>query len=275
MLSVIIPASNEAEWIGGCLTALLASDPVPGGAEVIVVANGCHDDTYLRARGFLDAAEQAGWWLTVLNLETGSKPGALNRGDAEAQGEIRAYLDADVKVTPALMAQLVMALNEAEPRYASGRPEIPPAQSIFSRIYARFWQRLPFVQSTAPGYGLFAVNRAGRSRWDRFPAIISDDTFVRLQFLPQERIEVPASYSWPMIEGFPALVRVRRRQDAGVREIARLYPDLPQREGKPRMGLSGYLRCGLVDPLGFIAYAAVIFTVRFGGRDKGGWVRGR
>ncbi len=45
MLSVILPASNEEAWIGPCLSALLASDPVPGGAEVIVVANGCRDAT--------------------------------------------------------------------------------------------------------------------------------------------------------------------------------------------------------------------------------------
>ena len=39
MLSVIIPASNEAGYIGACLTALFASGPQ--NAEAIVVANGC------------------------------------------------------------------------------------------------------------------------------------------------------------------------------------------------------------------------------------------
>ncbi len=33
---------------------------------------------------------------------------------------------------------------------------------------------------------------------------------------------MPARYDWPMIEGFAPLVRVRRRQDAGVAEVARL-----------------------------------------------------
>lgn len=275
MLSVIIPASNEAEWIGDCLAALLASDPVPGGAEVIVVANGCRDDTALRAQAFAETAARVGWGLNVLDLKEGGKPGALNRGDHEAQGDMRAYLDADVQVSPAVMAQIAVALSTPEPRYASGRPRIPPPRSLFSRIYARFWQRLPFVQSAAPGYGLFAVNRAGRARWGLFPGIISDDTFVRLQFQPRERIEVRAGYNWPMIEGFLALVRVRRRQDAGVAEIARLYPDLPPREGKARLGLAGYLRLALADPLGFAAYAAVILSVRLGRGDKGGWARGR
>ena len=50
MLSVILPASNEEAWIGGCLEALFASEPIE--AEVIVVANGCHDRTAEVARGF-------------------------------------------------------------------------------------------------------------------------------------------------------------------------------------------------------------------------------
>jgi glycosyltransferase involved in cell wall biosynthesis len=45
VLSVILPASNEEAYIGPCLTALFASHPVPGGAEVVVVANGCRDAT--------------------------------------------------------------------------------------------------------------------------------------------------------------------------------------------------------------------------------------
>ncbi|MBD3766188.1 MAG: glycosyltransferase, partial [Rhodobacterales bacterium] len=51
MLSVILPAHQEADWIAPCLTALFASDPVPGGAEAVVVANGCTDATAAVAQG--------------------------------------------------------------------------------------------------------------------------------------------------------------------------------------------------------------------------------
>lgn len=274
LLSVIIPASNEADYIGRCLTALLASDAVPGGAEAIVVANGCLDDTADRARAFGEVAMAAGWALTVIEQAVGSKPLALNAGDKAAQGEMRAYLDADVEVSPALMAQLMAALAVEEPRYASGHAVIPTAQSLVTRAYARFWQNLPFAKSAAPGFGLFAVNAPGRARWREFPGIISDDTFVRLSFTPAERIGCPATYRWPMIEGFGALVRVRRRQDAGVAEIARLYPDMPMREGKARLGLGRLLRLAVADPVGFFCYAAVSLAVRTG-RGKAGWVRGR
>lgn len=273
MLSVIIPASNEENWIGPCLAALFGSDPLPGEAEAIVVANGCFDATAARARDMAPAARAAGWDLRVIEMEAGGKPGALNRGDAKARGRMRAYLDADVTISPPLMAQIVAALDIGQPRYAGGTPRIPRPRSVISRAYGRFWQRLPFNRSPAPGYGLFAVNAAGRARWGDFPGIISDDTWVRLQFAPDERVQLPAPYDWPMIEGYPALVRVRRRQNAGVAEIARLYPGLMAREGKAALSARRLAHLALEDPLGFAAYAAVAFGVR-AGRSRG-WVRGR
>lgn len=274
VLSVVLPASNESGYLGACLSALFASQPVPGGAEVIVVANGCHDDTAGVARAAADQAASAGWALTVIELAEGGKTRALNKGDEAARGEIRAYLDADVCVSPPLMAQIVGALSVTAPRYASGLAVIPPARSAVTRAYARFWQKLPFQQSTAPGYGLFAVNAAGRARWAAFPDIISDDTFVRLHFRPAERIGCPASYSWPMVEGFAALVRVRKRQNLGVEEIAAGFPALMANEGKPALGAKRLAAMALSDLPGFAAYAAVSLAVKFS-RGTGGWARGR
>lgn len=273
-LSVIIPASNEEAWIGRCLAALLSSDPVPGGAEAIVVANGCRDATAQVARGFAGQAEAAGWGLAVIEREEGSKPGALNAGDAAARGSLRAYLDADCVVAPGVMAALAAALQGEAPRYAGATPVVPRARSALTRAYGRFWQRLPFARSVAPGYGLFAVNAAGRARWAEFPRLISDDTFVRLQFQPEERVQVEDRYDWPMAEGFAALVKVRRRQDAGMAEIAALHPALLAREGKARPTPGAVARLALADPVGFLAYAAVSLAVRLrrGGAE---FTRGR
>lgn len=272
MLSVIIPASNEAGYIGACLRHLCASDAV--GVQVIVVANGCHDATDRFARETFAEHLPAGWTSTVLDLAQGSKPGALNAGDAAALHPMRVYLDADVHVSPGLLSALVTVLDTDAPRYASGTPVIPRAQSVVTRAYARFWQKLPFNRTAAPGYGLFAVNAAGRARWSTFPAIISDDTFVRLQFLPAERVQVADPYLWPMIEGFAPLVRVRRRQDAGGRELNRRYPGLMAREGKPVLTATGLLRLVLADPAGFACYAAVSLAVR-ARRSGAGFTRGR
>ncbi len=278
ILSVIIPAHDEAALIGHCLTALLASDPLPEGwrGEVLVVANGCADTTAAVAGGYNRKATAHGWDLQVIDVVRGGKLNALNIGDQAAKGDIRAYLDADVTVGRQLARQLVVTLDGATPRYASGQPRVSPAQSRVTRWYGRFWSTLPFMQSGVPGFGVFAVNAAGRARWGRWPDIISDDTFARLNFAPAERVRVSALVDWPMVEGMANLIRVRRRQNDGVTEIARMFPDLRDNDDKTRLTAWGLLRRAFDDPLGFATYLAVSLAVKtplF--RSDKPWARGR
>lgn len=274
VISIIIPANNEARYIGQCVAALLDSDPVPGHVlELIVVANGCTDETVKVAQRYQMPARERGWTLTVLDLPDGSKIKALNAGDAVAMGRYRVYLDADVRVSQALLRQIVGVLATDAPCYATGTPCIAHSDSRVTRAYARFWQSVPFNRSHAPGYGLFAVNAEGRARWGQFPDVIADDTFVRLQFTPAERVQVAASYTWPMVEGLARLVRVRRRQDRGTAQIAALYPDLMQNDAKERPDI---LTLAKADPIGFAVYACVALMVRAGQPFANkGWSRGR
>ncbi|WP_424979912.1 glycosyltransferase family 2 protein [Leisingera sp. S232] len=274
-ISVLIPAHNEAAYITGCLRSVFSSGPLPVGmaAEVLVLANGCTDDTAALAR-----RERApdGWHLHVLELPQGGKLKALNAGDAAARGDILIYLDADVQVSSELIPLIAAALDHETPCYASGRPQIAPARSGLTRAYARLWRQLPFFTSPAPGFGFFAMNRAGRQRWGDWPDIIADDIFARLHFRPAERVQVPAAYSWPMVEGFRNLVKVRRRQNAGVTEVAKKHPDLMQNADTPRTGAGMAVRLLLRDPTGFAAYGAVALAVKtplFASRTR--WTRGR
>ncbi|WP_349768706.1 glycosyltransferase family 2 protein [Rhodobacter sp. NTK016B] len=272
-LSVIIPANNEERYIHACLSALLASEG-PGTLQVIVVANGCTDQTVSlsMARGAAFAAR--GWRLEVLDLPGLGKMGALNAGDQAAAYPARVYLDADVVVSPPLLAQLGEALDDDRALYVSGQPHVT-AQGWLSRAFARFWVQVPFVANGVPGFGLFAVNGAGRGRWDKFPEIISDDTYVRVHFAPDERIKVAASYDWPLVEGFETLVRVRRRQDQGVAELERLIPDKMANEAKDTPPRGWLMQRALADPMAFVVYAAVKLAVRLGWARQDGWVRGR
>ncbi len=273
MLSIIIPASNEEAWIGSCLEAVLRSDG-PERAEVIIVANGCEDDTVAVANSFRHRIGARGWRFVLLDLTEGGKANALNAGDMAAQGTARVYLDADVVVDSALLAQLYQCLSTKAPTYASGHLKMT-AQTAFSRAYARIWAQVPFMAKGVPGAGVFAVNAAGRDRWGDWPAIISDDTFARLQFASRERLKVQASYEWPVVEGFSKLVRVRRRQDRGVVEISDWFPELLTNDDKQPLGILGALRLALRDPMGFAAYASVALAVRLGPGRGDEWRRGR
>ena len=280
VLSVIIPANNEADHITACLTALLASDWPRGnprtGVEVLVVANGCTDDTVVQAHKLADTALARQWRLRVIELEEGSKLGALNTADALAQGDIRAYLDADVILSPPLLGELYAALAREPAAYASGRVLIPRPDSFVSRAYARIYRRVPFMAHGVPGCGLFAVNSAGRARWGNWPDIISDDTFVRLLFSPNERIGVPATYQWPLPEGWQNLLKVRRRQNAGVRQIKAKFPALLQNDDKAKLGPLGVVKLAVTDPIGFAVYGGMALWLRlFPQSGNNAWTRGR
>lgn len=279
MLSIIIPAYNEASVIGRCLASVLAADDPGCTVEIIVSANACRDGTVERARANAAVARRRGWRLTVIDRAEPGKPGAFNAGDAAAQGTgtqggVRLYLDADVAIERGMLRALVVALDVPEPRYASGRLVMEAQGGRFSRCYARLWSRLPFMARTVPGCGLFAVNAAGRARWEAFPDVLADDIYVRLLFAPAERVAVTARYHWPVAEGFGALVRVRRRQRAGVTEIAGRFPELMANEDKAPLGAGGTLRLALADPLGFAAYSLVGLAVR-AGRPSREWSRAR
>ncbi|OIQ30558.1 MAG: glycosyl transferase [Alphaproteobacteria bacterium MedPE-SWcel] len=274
-VSVLIPAHNEAGYITPCLTALFASAPqMPGmKVEVLVLANGCSDATATTARM---AKCPENWQLRVLERDGGSKTGALNQGDAAAQGSILVYLDADVVVEPDLLPQIAAALETGSARYASGTPVVTRARSACTRAYARVWSQLPFVRSGTPGFGLFAMSRAGRARWGRWPDIISDDTFARLNFTAAERLRLPARYHWPMAEGFRNLVRVRRRQNQGVAEIGQLFPALLANDDRRRLTVLRLMTLTLRFPGGMLVYLAVTLGVKspiFRSRDS--WARGR
>ncbi|GAB3816778.1 hypothetical protein GCM10028820_16610 [Tessaracoccus terricola] len=222
MVSIVIAAHNESDVLGATLDALLAGG---SGAEIIVVPNGCTDDTAEVARS------RAG--VKVVEVEQGSKPVALNAGDAVATSYPRIYLDADIIVPPGGVQALVKALERpgilaAVPSRVldtSGRPW--PV-----RAWASVHRRLPVFRDGLFGRGMIALSQEGRERFDEFPLMVADDLFVDSLYEPEQKTEVtevsvvvesPASTS----ELLHRLVRVRRGS-AAMRSASR-DGDLPIR----------------------------------------------
>src|SRR5260370_21191863 len=88
--TVVIPAHNEGRVIGRLLEQLI-NGAYPGEMDIIVVANGCADDTAEVAASFGPA-------VRVLTLPVACKHEALAAGDRAAAGFPRIYVDADVEL---------------------------------------------------------------------------------------------------------------------------------------------------------------------------------
>jgi len=232
-VSLIVPAYEEAVVIGRTLEAALAQDHA-GPLEIIVVANGCRDDTAEIARSFEPRAQEQGRVLRVLERPERGKADALNLGDAAASGEVRIYADADVTMSPNAISALVEAVEQEGTHLAALRMDIVVPRAPIVHGYVTVWSRLPYVLEGDAALPVFAVSASGRSRWSRFPPILADDSYARLQFDPSEVTvleDATATVRFP--ESAREMIAVRGRLFLGVWELHDEFPELTV-DGAPR-----------------------------------------
>ncbi|GAA3633386.1 glycosyltransferase [Microbacterium awajiense] len=212
-LSIVVPAHNEGPLVRRSLTGMLR-DAEPGEFEVIVVANGCDDDTAAQAGGVPG--------VIVTEIAEASKIAALNRGDELATVYPRAYVDADVDIDTAALRRLAALLMRAEhPVVAAPTLRVDAAASTPAvRAHTRVWELSEYRQAGHVGSGVYAVNELGRMRWGRFPPVIADDRFVQLRFAAEERVTDPdATFTVRAPRDMTALVRRGIRIERGNREL--------------------------------------------------------
>lgn len=236
MISVIVPAHNEASLIRRCLEAL-TSGAAPGELEVLVVCNGCNDDTADQARAF-------GGPVRVIESSIPSKSNALNLGDEAARGFPRFYVDADVRITLDAIRQVARELESGKYLAAAPRLEFDLTGRPWSvRAFYRIWSDLPYCRSSI-GTGVYALSREGRARFERFPNITADDGFVRLNFKASERTVVSTcSFQVSPPRNLRGIIKIKTRSHFGTIELRRVYPQLWQNEETEHGGsLAGFLK---------------------------------
>jgi GT2 family glycosyltransferase len=210
--AVIIPAYNEATIIQRTL-ASLSRAAVGGYIELIVVCNGCTDNTADVARSV------PGAW--VLELEQGSKPAALNAGDEVATLWPRLYMDADVQIAAEAVLAVLDRLDEGDVLVAApeSRYDWHGASSLV-RSYYRAQQRIPQHRLAMWSAGAYGLSEKGHARFGRFPAITGDDLFVDTRFDAHEKAVVPTE---PSLRITPAdaksLLAILRRHHRGDAEL--------------------------------------------------------
>ena len=132
-VSVVIPAYNEAAGIAATVRSMAASR-YRGRLEIIVVDDGSTDDTAAIARG-LGIPD-----VYVITQPNTGKPGALNRGIAEARSEILVLVDGDTVFEPGTIERLVAPLSDPEIGAVSGNTKVGNRGGFIGG-----WQHLEYV----------------------------------------------------------------------------------------------------------------------------------
>jgi glycosyltransferase involved in cell wall biosynthesis len=252
--SIIIPAHNEAGVIQDTLQSLL-SNKLDRALQIIVVANGCNDDTARLAR-------EVHGPIQVIESPIGNKTHALNLGDRAARYFPRAYLDADVQLSENALQMVVDAFKDSNCRIAAPTPrhEYRGWNPILAGYY-QLWRSLPYVRKAIMGSGFYAIDRKLRSRFAEFPSLTADDKFIRNLTRPEERRVVEDCYSHVnMPETFADLLKVKTRWTYGNMELAVARPDLNENDQDRYKGVPGHL---LVRPWLWPHIPAFVFVYAY------------
>lgn len=224
MISIIIPAHNEANVIVQCLNAMLPESPSDG-PEILVVCNGCSDNTANLARQVSDK-------IKVIETDVASKSHALNLGDQAATGYPRFYVDADVILPWDAIVEVSDELARGDIFAAAPLMDVDlRRRSWFIKSFYKVWLQLPYCRTGMIGSGVYALNDAGRRRFDQFPEITSDDGYVRLLFSTRERKTVEScTFTIRPPKTIAGLIAIKTRAHFGNLELQVKYPKMQEKE---------------------------------------------
>lgn len=250
MASLILPAHNEGSVIGKTIQALLPQ--LAEDDELIVVCNGCSDNTSAVARSF-------GPRVKVVDSPIASKVHALNLGDSLARAFPRFYIDADVELRAGAVEKLKAAVGPQALLAAAPEPCMDFSGSSWAvRAYYRIWLSLPYCRSGMMGAGVYVLSEQGRRRFSRFPDLIADDGYVRALFAENERANVPGAQA---VVKAPAtlrwLLKIKTRSRLGQIQLAQCFPLLLKNEKKGYAG--GFVEI-LKKPLNWPAAAIYLYV---------------
>jgi glycosyltransferase involved in cell wall biosynthesis len=201
--SVVIPAHNEAATIGRNLQALRRGTR-DDDLDVVVVCNGCTDQTAEAARGADPRAR-------VIEIAQPSKVEAVRVGNSATDVFPRVHLDADIELSGSDLLALLEPISGRGVLATAPRREVPKAGcSPWVRWYYDVWESLPQVQSGLFGRGVVALSREAQERVTALPRMMSDDLGMSDAFSDEERCVVPTAVA---VVHPPRTVRdlVRRR----------------------------------------------------------------
>ncbi|MFN4020330.1 MAG: glycosyltransferase [Erythrobacter sp.] len=270
--TLIIPAHNEEAVIGRCLRAVQKDAPADHAMEIIVAANGCHDQTVAMAQMAAPSAK-------VLDLPVGSKTAAINAANSIASHFPRIYLDADVECSYAALSAVAEALRQ--PNVMAAAPSIRLKLDGCSRAmkaYYRAWLTQPYAKAGKGGAGCYGLSEAGLGQISEFPPIIADDLWIQTRFPDAQRRCIGEDQSGKEVFSVvhpprTALeqIKVEARRWIGTAEVKKRYPT-PYVKNSEQQGSLAILRSG-ASPGDLTIYLAIKLSARL--LAKWRMIRGR
>ncbi|MEY9858707.1 hypothetical protein ABH935_004322 [Catenulispora sp. GAS73] len=241
VVSVVIPAHNEASVVGRLLSRLLAG-AAPGEFEIWVVANGCTDDTAEIAGTFAD--------VKVLITPQANKHAAMRLADEHAEGFPRLYVDADVELGSQDVRALAAVFDDPGVLAAGPSRAMPPEGLPWTvRWFYDVWDELPVVREGLFGRGVVGVSHEGWERLRALPPLLGDDLAASLLFEPEQRRVVPEAsvvVHPPRTAG--ALLKIRTRALVSTLQAAD-DPELASASGSARTSLSDLRAIASASPV--------------------------
>lgn len=253
LASVVIPAHDEQAVIARCIRALHEGTR-PGELDIIVVANGCRDDTAAIAK-----AEGA----VVIETPVGGKANALRLGDDQCRTFPRLYLDADSELTGDSVRRMVAALVTTSAPACAPTPEFDLTGATRTvRGFHRALRALLGDRESLAGAGAYMLSHDGHDRVFPLPDLIADDGWVHRTFAPDERVVVDTARTTVRpARTVPAVIRTRARIRQGNRQLDELGRPATEPPLRPK-ALLGLVRDRTVSPLDAACFAGVLFAER-------------
>jgi glycosyltransferase involved in cell wall biosynthesis len=212
--TILIPAFNEGAVIAQTLSGL-RNKMATRLFRIVVIANGCTDDTADRAR--LAAPE-----AIVIDTAIPGKTNALNLGLCHVIADRPViFLDADLDVALSDLIALIQPLTSGQAMAACGQMNVDTTGCAkIVQSYYKAWPLNPYFARGKFG-GMFALSVEGVRRVFPLPQVTADDEFIRRAFLDSEVAFVEAAaFTARAPRDLATLIRVRRRSLRGARAVA-------------------------------------------------------
>ncbi|MGV8176593.1 MAG: glycosyltransferase [Candidatus Bilamarchaeaceae archaeon] len=221
MISVILPAYNEEEFISGTLDSLMRVEYPKEKLEIIVVDDGSTDRTSDIAGRYADRG------VRVVRQENRGKAAALNTGIAQAEGEFIATMDVDSFVEPGILPKLLAYFDSENVAAVTPAIKVKETKTLLNEMQRLeyltiiFTRRLmSFINTVQVTPGPFSLFRARVLRelggFDEKNIVEDNEIALRIQERHYEiRSAVNAEVATLVPEKFEDLVKQRIRWHRG------------------------------------------------------------